>query len=406
MKYVIVLGDGMADERYERLGGKSPLEAARKPVADYFAAHGEVGLCQSVPPGMKPGSDVANLSVMGYDPHTCYSGRSPLEAVSMGVELRPEDVTYRCNLVTLSGEERFEDRIMKDYSAGEITTDEARELIAYLSENLNLSENLSLFAGVSYRHCLRLRGAKAGATKTTPPHDISDRKIKEYLPEGALGETLLGIMKRSSELLRNHPVNLARIRAGKNPATSCWFWGEGTKPALPNFFEKTGLSGAVISAVDLVKGIGLLAGMESVDVPGATGNIHTNFEGKAAAAIDALARGKDFVYIHLEAPDECGHQGQLEEKVRAIELIDEKVTRPVFEYLKASGEPFAVMFVPDHPTPVRLKTHTGDAVPFVIYRSDREIEGKVPYSEAGARASGVFVEKGYELLNRLLNGKA
>lgn len=404
MKYVVVLGDGMADERYDELGGRSPIEAAEIPTARYFAAHGEVGLCQSVPRGMKPGSDVANLSVMGYDPKKFYSGRSPLEAVSMGVALRADDVTYRCNLVTLSDEPVFEDRTMKDYSAGEISTPEAAELISYLAEKLELPPELSLFPGVSYRHCLRLSGATPGVTETTPPHDISDRKIAAFLPKGGLGKLLLGLMKRSSELLLAHPVNLARIRAGKNPATSCWFWGEGTKPALSSFEEKTGLSGAVISAVDLVKGIGKLAGMEVIDVPGATGNIHTNFDGKAAAAIDALKRGRDFVYIHLEAPDECGHQGQLREKVRAIELIDEKVTSPVFSYLKSRGEPFAMMFVPDHPTPVRLKTHTGDPVPFVIYRSE-EREGKFPYSEAGARESGLFVEKGYELLDRFLNRK-
>ena len=402
MKYVVVLGDGMADERYEELGGRSPIEAADIPAARYLAAHGEVGLCQSVPPGMKPGSDVANLSVLGYDPKRFYTGRSPLEAVSMGVELLDEDVTYRCNLVTLSDEPVYEDRTMKDYSAGEISTAEAAELISYLAENLALPEQLSLFPGVSYRHCLRLRGAKAGATETTPPHDISDRKIAGHLPKGGLGELLLGIMKRSAELLADHPVNLARVRAGKNPANSCWFWGEGTRPGLSSFARKTGLSGAVISAVDLVKGIGRLAGMEVIDVPGATGNIHTNFDGKAAAAIDALGRGRDFVYIHLEAPDECGHQGQLLEKVRAIELIDEKVTAPVLSWLQNCGEPFAVMFVPDHPTPVRLRTHTGDPVPYVIYRSAEPREGKVPYSEAGARESGILVEKGYELLDRLI----
>ena len=401
MKYAVVLGDGMADVRYPELGGKSPLEAAYKPCADFLASRGEVGLVQTVPAGMKPGSDVANLSVMGYDPATCYTGRSPLEAVSMGVELRPEDVTYRCNLVTVSEEADFADKTMVDYSAGEITTEESARIVASLAEKLRLPEGIELFPGVSYRHCLRWRGARPGLTDLTPPHDISGRKLAGHLPEGENAEVLFDLMRQSEQILRDHPVNVARRLAGKNPAVCCWFWGEGTKPALRDFREMTGLKGAVISAVDLVKGIGKLAGMQVVDVPGATGNIHTNFDGKAQAAIRCLREGADFVYVHLEAPDECGHQGQLREKVRSIELIDEKILDPIWSALKESGEDFAILFLPDHPTPVNVRTHTGDPVPYLLYRSNAERRG-ADYDEFSANATGNFVAKGCELIPRLL----
>ena len=402
MKYAVILGDGMADVRYAELGDRTPLEAAATPCADALARRGEVGLVQTVPPGMKPGSDVANLSVLGYDPARCYSGRSPLEAVSMGVELRPEDVTYRCNLVTLSDEPEFADKTMVDYSAGEISTAEAGELIAALSSRLSFPQGISLFAGVSYRHCLRWRGARPGATELTPPHDISDRKLAGYLPAGENAAALFDLMRQSERILKDHPVNLARIAAGKRPATCCWFWGEGTKPALADYLLTFGVRGAVISAVDLIKGIAKLAGMESVDVPGATGNIHTNFAGKAQAAIDCFAAGKEFVYVHLEAPDECGHQGQLAEKVRAIELIDAKILTPIVNYLRGTGEDFAVLFLPDHPTPVKRKTHTGEAVPYLLYRSAAERDNPFPYSEEGGRQSGLFVPRGCALIPTFL----
>ena len=309
MKYIVVLGDGMADYKLEQLGGKTPLQYANTPRIDALAKMAEVGLCRTVPEGMKPGSDVANLSVLGYDPHTCYTGRSPLEAVSMGIDLKDTDVTLRCNLVTLSDEEAYEDKTMLDYSAGEISTAEARELIEFLNGRIAAFAGLSLHAGISYRHCLVVENGKTGH-RLTPPHDITGKPVRGYLPEGPLAKTYLDVMKLSAQLLKDHPVNRARIAAGKRPANSVWLWGEGTKPALENFAEKFGKRGGIISAVDLVKGIGILAGMRIIDVPGATGNYDTNFAGKADAALDALLHGGlDFVYIHMEAPDECGHQG-------------------------------------------------------------------------------------------------
>ncbi len=402
MKYVVVLGDGMADYKIERLGNKTPLEYAETPNLDALAKYAEIGLCRTVPAELKPGSDVANLSVLGYDPRTCYSGRSPLEAVSMGIALSDTDVTMRCNLVTLSDEEAYEDKYMLDYSAGEISTEEARELVEYLAQHIAAYRGMSLHAGVSYRHCLVLENGETGNT-LTPPHDITGKPVRGHLPEGPMAKTLLEVMKLSASLLKDHPINRARIAAGKNPANSVWFWGEGTKPSLENFEKKFGVRGGVISAVDLIKGIGILAGMRIIDVPGATGNYDTNFAGKANAALRALLDGLDLVYIHMEAPDECGHQGDIEHKVYSIEQIDRKVVGPIAEGLRAAGEDFAMLVCPDHPTPIAVRTHVSDPVPYLLYCS-RETGGcgASSYNETSAKGTGIFVERGWELMQKLL----
>lgn len=401
MKYVVVLGDGMADYPVDSLSGKTPLEVAHKPFTDTLANLSEVGLVRTIAAGLKPGSDVANLSVLGYDPKECYTGRSPLEAASIGIPLKDTDVTARANLVTLSGEGEYEALTMEDYSAGEISTEEAKILIGFLKKELDTDEN-KLYAGISYRHCFVAdRGKIAG--DLTPPHDITGKPIKEYLPHSEAGRAYLSLMKRSYELLKNHPVNAARVKSGKRPANSLWFWGEGTKPALQNFTERYGVKGAMISAVDLLKGIGKLAGMEVIEVEGATGNYDTDFSGKAEAALAALKKGADFVYIHIEAPDECGHHGDVEHKIYSIEQIDEKVVRRVTEGLREFGEPFSVMVLPDHPTPIKTMTHCSDPVQYLIYRSNEPVIGAAKYDEAHAAASGKFVQSGVDLMKRFLD---
>ncbi len=400
MKYVVFLGDGMADFPCEALGGKTPLECAKKPNMDDIAKKGSLGLAKTVDDTLSPGSDVANLSVLGYDPLRYYSGRSPLEALSIGVDLKATDVTFRANLVTLSEEDDYSQKTMVDYSAGEVSTQEAVELITYLQKEL-IVPDFSLYAGISYRHLLVWDKGSLNV-KLTPPHDISKKKVTDYLPGGEAGAVLLDIMKKSHELLKNHPVNQARISRGKNPANSLWIWGEGTKPALDSFKEKYGLSGCMISAVDLLKGIGNGTGMQVATVEGATGNIDTNFDGKAEAAIKALKSGCEFVYIHVEAPDECGHQGQIDLKVKAIELIDEKIVGPVMRYLEASGDDYAVLVTPDHPTPLSVMTHVKDPVPFAIYKKGQAEASGLSYTEANAKETGLFVEKGCELIKLLL----
>lgn len=369
MKYIVILGDGMADYPVDAFGGKTILEAADKPMMDYMAQHGELGMVKTVQDGMKPGSDVANLSVMGYDTQKCYSGRSPLEAASIGVQMKDSDVTFRCNLVTLSDEENYEDKTMLDYSAGEISTEEAAELIHAVAAELN-TDKIKFYPGISYRHLTVWDGGSTNVS-LTPPHDISDKKIAGHLPQGDGAETLLDMMKRSEKILRNHPVNKKRAAEGKNMATSIWVWGEGTKPQLDNFEEKFGLKGSVISAVDLIKGIAKCAGMESIDVEGATGNCETNWDGKAQAALDALLGGSDFVYVHMEAPDEMGHQGLPDKKKFAVETIDSKVIRFLKDNLEQRGIDYKMLIMPDHPTPIKLKTHVSDPVPYVIFDSTK-----------------------------------
>lgn len=400
MKYVVVLGDGMADWKIEKLGNKTCLEAANTKTLNNLASKSEVGLCKTVPDGMKPGSDVANMSVLGFNPHDYYTGRSPLEAVSIGIDLKATDVTLRCNLVTLSDDEPYENKTMVDYSAGEITTEEAAELINYLKKSFD-DGKFTLYPGISYRHCLVVDNGATGH-ELTPPHDISDRKITNYLPKGELGQVYLDMMKKSYELLKDHPVNKNRVAQGKNPANSIWLWGEGTKPALSPFEKVRGLKGGIISAVDLVKGIGMLAGMKIIDVEGATGNYDTNFKGKAEAAAKELLGGLDFVYIHMEAPDECGHHGDPEHKVYSIEQIDNVVIPTLIENFERAGEDFAMLVCPDHPTPCKCKTHVSEPVPYLIYTNKRDLgNGATRYTEAEAAKTGEYVPDGYKLIEKL-----
>lgn len=399
MKFAVILGDGMADWPVEELDGKTPLGAAHHPMMDQLASNGEFGLVKTVPDGMKPGSDTANLSVFGYDPKRYYSGRSPLEAASLGIPLVESDVTYRCNLVTLSDAADIADTLMLDYSAGEISTEEARELVLFLDERLS-SEGVRLYPGFSYRHCLVLNHAETGA-ELTPPHDFSGKPVTGRLPQGTNADLLLHWMNTAYALLKEHPINQKRVAAGKNPANAIWFWGEGRKPALTPFVKKTGLRGAVISAVDLIQGIGRCAEMEVVKVEGATGTFETNFAGKAAAAIDVLARGADYVYVHIEAADECGHHGQLKEKIYSIEQIDEKVLRPIYDFLESTGEDYAILVLPDHPTPLKIRTHSAEPVPFVLYRKGDTAGKTLRYTEEDAKTIGIYVDAGYRLIDRM-----
>ncbi len=400
MKYLVMLCDGMADLPFEALSDKTPMELAKKPCMDALAKYGEVGLVKTVQDGMKPGSDVANLSVLGYDAKKYYSGRSPLEAASIGIDLKETDVTFRCNLVTLSDEAEYSDKTMVDYCADDISSAEAKVLIEYVQEKLG-NEEFSYYAGVSYRHCLVWDNGVVDGHNLTPPHDITDRPIKEYIPQGENVGKLYDMMVKSYDLLKDHPVNLERIKRGKRPANSIWLWGEGTKPALDSFEEKFGKKGSMISAVDLLKGIAICAKMNSVDVDGATGYIDTNFEGKCKAAIEEFKNGQDLVYIHVEAPDECGHRGEAENKVKSLELIDEKILSPVVEFLR-SYDDFAVLVCPDHPTPLCIKTHSSDPVPYLIYSSKEEVCGADKFTENSAKASGNYIAEGFTMMEYFL----
>ncbi len=402
MKYLIVLYDGMADYPVPCFNGKTPMMMAQKPVFDSLAQRATVGLVRTVAPGLKPGSDVANLSVLGYDPKLYYTGRSPLEAVSMGVKMADTDIALRCNLVTLSDEENYADKTMVDYCAGDISTAEAAELIKAVQEGLG-NDVFAFYPGVSYRHCLIWKNGTTDLGNMTPPHDISGRVVGEYLSKSENAAPLLDLMKKSVEILKNHPVNQARVAAGKRPATSIWLWGEGKKPILKPFQELYGVKGSIISAVDLLKGIAISAGMNAPDVEGATGYIDTNYAGKVAAAISEWDNGQDLVYLHFEGPDECGHRNEPENKVKCIELIDEKVLTPLIEKLNSTGEDYKIMILPDHPTPIVTGTHASDPVPFLIYEKDREIEsGVTSIDEETAKTTGVFVEKGHELMKIFL----
>lgn len=401
MKYLVVLCDGMADTPSDYLKGHTPMELADKPNMDALAKVSEVGLCRTVAAGLKPGSDVANLSVMGYDPTVSYTGRSPLEAASIGIDLKDTDVTLRCNIVTLSDEEKYEDKTMVDYCAGDISTAEAEEIIKTVQEKLG-NEIYSFYSGVSYRHCLVVDGGTTDLGNMTPPHDISGRVVGEYLSKADNAAPLIELMKKSYEFLKDHPVNIKRVAEGKNPANSIWLWGEGTKPVVANFKEKNGVSGCVISAVDLLKGIGICAGMETPEVEGATGYIDTNFVGKADAAIEAFKNGTELVYIHIEAPDECGHRCEPENKVKSIGLIDKLVLAAVKGYLDESGEDYRILICPDHPTPLLTKTHSSEPVPFMIYDSRKTLNGVDTFTEATAASTGVFVEHGPSIMDRLL----
>ena len=400
MKYIVVLYDGMADYPVPALGGKTPMELAKKPLLDNLAGNGEIGLVKTVAEGLKPGSDIANMSVLGYNPKECYTGRSPLEAVSIGVNMLDSDIIFRCNLVTLSDEENYEDKTMVDYSAGDISTADATEIIKSVEEHFG-NDIFRFYSGVAYRHCLVWHGGTLDLGKLTPPHDISGKVIGEHLSNSENAKELINMMKESYDFLMEHPVNKKRIAEGKRPANSIWLWGEGTKPSLPDFKEKYGLDGSIISAVDLLKGIAKCAGMEAPEVEGATGYIDTNFDGKAECAINQL-ENKDFVYIHIEAPDECGHRNEPENKVKSIELIDEKVLGKLLPALE-KYEDYKIMVLPDHPTPIVTMTHAGDAVPYMIYqKSKANNNGTTSFNEITAKNSGNYIEVGYTLMDKFI----
>ncbi len=402
MKYLVLIPDGMADEPIEVLGNATPMQKANKPMMDALAAEAIVGTVSNVPEGMVPESDTANMAILSFDPKIYSKGRSPLEAVSMGIEMQPDETAYRCNVVTLTeDQDAYEDRIILDHSADEITTPEADLLIKSLEEKLG-NEYRKFYTGVSYRHCLIWKNGN-DKYNFMRPHDILGKRIGDYLPkleDG--GEEFLKLMKASYEILKDHPVNLDRKARGLKPANSAWLWSPGKKPQLPSFKQKWGLNAAVISAVDLIKGIGLCAEMESIDVEGATGNVHTNYDGKANATIDAFRRGVELVYVHVEGPDECGHRAEIENKVKSIERIDQKILTPVYNYLKASGEDFKIMILPDHPTPIRIRTHSMDAVPFMIYSSKEKNNGTLGFDEAVARTTNLYVPNGYTLMEQLI----
>ena len=397
MKYVLILGDGMADRPIPALRGKTPLEYANTPTMDELAKKSEIGLIHTIPEGMAPGSDTANMAVCGYDPKIYYTGRSPLEALSIGVAMKDTDVAIRTNVVTLSDDDLpYEQKTIIDHSSGEIDTKDAAILIEAVQKELG-NEMFRFYTGISYRHLLIWNHGRVA--ELTPPHDILGKTIGEYLPKEPL---LLEMQKRSYEILNNHPINLARKSAGLNPANSIWFWGAGTKPILTSFEEKTGKKAVMISAVDLLKGIAVGAGMDNKIVEGANGQLHTNYEGKAQAAIDALLKeGYDFAYIHVEAPDEMGHQGSVERKVQAIEYLDGRIIRRVKEALDASKEDYRMLIMPDHPTPIEVRTHTNEPVPYLLYDSTKEQEHDWQYSEKCAEDSGIERMHGHELIDYL-----
>lgn len=396
MKYIVILGDGMADEPLEQLGGKTPLEYAQIPMMDELAGKGEMGLAKTVPDSMKPGSDVANLAVLGYDPTRNYSGRSPLEALSVGVQMADDDVVFRCNIVTLTEDEPYEEKTIVDHSSGEISTQDADILMDTVREHLT-SDVFKFYTGTSYRHIMVWKQGRV--LDMEQPHDHLGQKIGPYLPKETVFREM---MEKSFRLLNGHPLNVKRAAEGKNKANSAWFWGAGTKPSLANFEEKTGKKGAMISAVDLLKGIATGAGMRVIEVPGANGGLHTNYEGKAQAAVKAvLEEGCDFAYVHVEAPDEMGHQGSVENKVQAIEWLDSRVISPIKQAMDASGEGYRLLILPDHPTPIRCRTHTSEPVPYILYDSTLERKAAARYSEKDAATTGNYEPEGYKLIDRL-----
>lgn len=401
MKYVVVLYDGMADYPVPVLDGKTPMMVAKKPNLDYLAQRAEVGLVRTVAEGLKPGSDVANMSVMGFDPMKYYTGRSPLEAASIGIDMKKTDVSLRCNLVTLSEDDKpYEEKTIEDYCADDISTEEAEEIIKTIEEELG-NEVFKFYPGVSYRHCLIWDNGTTDLGKMTPPHDITGKVITDYLSASENAKPLLEMMKKSYDILKDHPVNIARKAKGKRPANSIWLWGEGTRPAFSSFEEVTGIKGGVVSAVDLIKGIGGCAEMEVAEVESATGYIDTNFEGKAEAGLDILKRN-DLVYIHFEATDECGHRNEPENKVRAIEMIDERVLPILFEGLKVYDD-YKIMVLPDHPTPIVTRTHASDPVPYLIYHKNKEVEGVETINEETAANTGNFIDFGPSIMKHFIN---
>ncbi len=397
MKYIIVLGDGMADEPIETLGNQTPIQYAKTPTMDRLSAGGEIGMVATIPEGMKPGSDTANLSVLGYDPKQYYTGRSPLEALSIGIDMKEDDIAIRCNIVTISEDDvPFEEKTIIDHSSSEISTEECAVLLEAVKKEME-NEIYQFYVGTSYRHCLIWN--KGTVVDLVPPHDVLEEVVGQHLPSD---EALRGMMKRSYDILVNHPINIARKEKGLNPANCCWFWGAGTKPSLSSFTEKTGKKGYMVSAVDLLKGIAIGAKMGVAEVEGANGGLHTNYEGKVAAALKAITEdGYDFTYIHVEAPDEMGHQGSLERKVQAIEYLDERVIGPVTKALDEAGEAYRILILPDHPTPIRVRTHTSSPVPYLLYDSTNVQSGSPSYCEENAEKSGHFFAHGCEVVDYL-----
>lgn len=401
MKYIVVLGDGMADEPIAELGDKTPLEAASTPMLDELSKKSEVGLVHTIPEGMKPGSDTANLAVLGYNPRKYYTGRSPLEALSIGVDMKDTDIAIRANIVTVSDDNLpYEEKTIIDHSSSEISTEDAAVLLDALKAELQ-NDIYQFYLGTSYRHLLIWQNGSV--VELTPPHDVLGQTIGQYLPAD---KALREMMKKSYDILANHPINIERKKQGLNPANSLWFWGAGTKPALSSFEEKNKLKGAMISAVDLLKGIAVGAGMKVIEVEGADGTLHTNYEGKADAAVKTLIEdGSDFVYIHVEAPDEMGHQGSKERKIQAIQFLDEKVIRRVKEKMDASGEAYRMLVLPDHPTPIRCRTHTSNPVPYLLYDSTASVENNTDYNEKAGKESGIFIPEGFTLIDKLFSVK-
>ena len=397
MKYVIVLGDGMADEPIEALNGETIIEHAKTPCLDRLSKESEIGMVHTIPDGMKPGSDTENLSVLGYNPRKYYSGRSPLEALSIGVPMKEDDIAIRCNIVTISEEDvPFEEKTIIDHSSDEISTEDCAVLLNAVKEQLE-SDIYHFYVGTSYRHCLIWNGGKV--VELTPPHDVLTQVIGPHLPQDAV---LKEMMRKSYDILKDHPINIKRKEQGLHPANCCWFWGAGTKPMLSSFEEKTGKKGMMISAVDLLKGIAVGAGMGISIVEGANGGLNTNYEGKTAAAVKALLQdGYDFAYIHVEAPDEMGHQGSMEKKLQAVENLDQRVIAPLTKALDEANAEYRLMVLPDHPTPIRLRTHTGDSVPFLLYDSTDKKQSDLTYGEKNAAKTGVFVAEGYQLIDHL-----
>ena len=397
MKYIVVLGDGMADEPIEELGGKTPLQYSVTPTMDKYSKMSEIGMVHTIPEGMSPGSDTANLAVLGYNPRQYYTGRSPLEALSIGVDMKETDVALRCNIVTVSTDDKaYEEKTIIDHSSSEISTEDAAVLLEAVRKELE-TDIYKFYVGTSYRHLTIWD--KGEVVPLTPPHDILGRVIGEYLPQD---EILREMMKKSYDILANHPINVERMNKGLNPANSIWFWGAGTKPCVTSFEEKNHKKGVMISAVDLLKGIAVGADMKNIHVDGADGSLHTNYEGKADAAIKALLEdGYDFAYIHVEAPDEMGHQGSYERKIQAIQYLDERVIKRVIDAFENAGEDFRMLIMPDHPTPVRLRTHTSNPIPYMLYDSSDKKEGTFDYSEKCGEESGIFVAEGYTLINKL-----
>ncbi len=400
MKYVVLLCDGMADYPNEELNMETPMSKSVTPNMDMLAKKSTIGLVKTVADGLKPGSDVANLSVLGYDPSKCYTGRSPLEAGSIGIEMLKTDVSFRCNLVTVTDEANYKDKTILDYCADDISTEEAKILIEYLAEYFD-NDEFKLYSGVSYRHCLIWHNGTLDVGTLTPPHDITGKPVADYLPEHENAAKLFDMMKKSYELLKDHPVNKAREEKGLRPANSMWLWGEGVRAELENFEAVYGLKGSMISAVDLLKGIGKFSGMNVVEVTGATGYIDTNFKGKADAAVKELANGQDFVYIHVEAPDECGHRNEAQNKVKSLEIIDDIILGTILPELEKYDD-YKLLICPDHATPLALKTHTNDPVPFMIYKKNMNVDGKDVFTEKTAAETGLFIEHGPSMMKRFI----